>query len=117
MNTRLQVEHTVTEEVYNIDIVKEQINISSGKQIALKHEEIKKKGFLIIGLSSNCKTPISNYDEKSPLVLIVGAEDKGISLLTQKKCDYLLTIPLKGKTSSLNASVATAITLYHLTKK
>ena len=32
MNTRLQVEHTVTEEVYNIDIVKEQINISSGKK-------------------------------------------------------------------------------------
>ena len=30
MNTRLQVEHTITEEVYNIDIVKEQINISSG---------------------------------------------------------------------------------------
>ena len=32
MNTRLQVEHTITEEVYNIDIVKEQINISSGKK-------------------------------------------------------------------------------------
>ena len=33
MNTRLQVEHTITEEVYNIDIVKEQINISSGKNL------------------------------------------------------------------------------------
>ena len=44
MNTRLQVEHTVTEEVYNIDIVKEQINISSGKQTVFKQEEIKKKG-------------------------------------------------------------------------
>ena len=31
-NTRLRVEHTVTEEVYNVDIVKEQINISSGKK-------------------------------------------------------------------------------------
>ena len=46
MNTRLQVEHTVTEEVYNIDIVKEQINISSGKEISLKQNEIKKKGTL-----------------------------------------------------------------------
>ena len=80
-------------------------------------DEIKKKGFLTVGLSSNCNTPILNFKEKSPLVLIVGAEDKGISLLTQKKCDYLLTIPLKGETSSLNASVAAAISLFHLTTK
>jgi len=51
------------------------------------------------------------------LVVIVGSEDKGISLLTQKKCDFLLNIPLKGKTSSLNASVAAAISLFHLTSK
>ena len=42
MNTRLQVEHTVTEQVYNIDIVKEQINSSSGKKISVKQNEIKK---------------------------------------------------------------------------
>jgi 23S rRNA (guanosine2251-2'-O)-methyltransferase len=53
--------------------------------------------------------------KKTPLVVIVGAEDKGISLLTQKKCDFLVKIPLKGKTSSLNASVAAAISLFHLT--
>ena len=80
-------------------------------------EELKKKGFLIIGLSGDGHLPISSFNEKSPLVLIVGAEDKGISLLTQKKCDYLLKIPLKGKTSSLNASVAAAISLFHLTTK
>ena len=43
MNTRLQVEHTVTEEVYNIDIVKEQINISSGKKYLLNRMKLKKK--------------------------------------------------------------------------
>ena len=46
-----------------------------------------------------------------------GSENKGISLLTQKKCDFLLSIPLKGKTSSLNASVAAAISLFQLTGK
>ncbi|MDA9728839.1 23S rRNA (guanosine(2251)-2'-O)-methyltransferase RlmB [Prochlorococcus sp. AH-736-N17] len=79
--------------------------------------ELKKNGYLVIGLSGDGQTPISNFHEKMPLVLIVGAEDKGISLLTQKKCDYLLSIPLKGKTSSLNASVAAAISLFHLTNK
>jgi len=51
------------------------------------------------------------------LVVVVGSEDKGISLLTQKKCDFILRISLKGKTSSLNASVAAAISLFHLTGK
>ena len=57
-----------------------------------------------------------SFMKKTPLVVIVGAEDKGISLLTQKKCDFLIKIPLKGKTSSLNASVAAAISLFHLTR-
>ena len=80
-------------------------------------EELKKKGFIIVGLSEDGLLSISKFREKTPLVLIVGSEDKGISLLTQKKCDFLLRIPLKGKTSSLNASVAAAISIFHLTSK
>ena len=80
-------------------------------------ENLKTNGFLVIGLSGDGQLSISKFREKTPLVLVVGAEDKGISLLTQKKCDFLLSIPLKGKTSSLNASVAAAISLFHLTSK
>ena len=80
-------------------------------------EELKINGFLVVGLSGDGQLSLSNFLEKAPLVVIVGSEDKGISLLTQKKCDYLLSIPLKGKTSSLNASVAAAISLFHLTSK
>ena len=80
-------------------------------------EELKKNGFLIIGLSGDSQSSISKFREKTSLVVVVGSEDKGISLLTQKKCDFLLSIPLKGKTSSLNASVAAAISLFHLTSK
>jgi len=78
-------------------------------------EEMKKHGFLVMGLSGDGQLSISKFHEKTPLVVIIGAEDKGISLLTQKKCDFLVKIPLKGKTSSLNASVAAAISLFHLT--
>ena len=78
-------------------------------------EELKKNGFLAIGLSGEGQLSITKFHEKTPLVVIVGAEDKGISLITQKKCDFLLKIPLKGKTSSLNASVAADISLFHLT--
>jgi len=80
-------------------------------------EELKEKGFIIVGLSGEGQLSISKFLEKAPLVVIVGSEDKGISLITQKKCDFLLNIPLKGKTSSLNASVAAAISLFHLTSR
>ena len=80
-------------------------------------EDLKKNGFLVVGLTGDGQLSISKFNEKTPLVVIVGSEDKGISLLTQKKCDFLLRIPLKGKTSSLNASVAAAISLFHFTSK
>ena len=80
-------------------------------------EALKKNGFLVIGLSGDGQLSISRFNEKTPLVVVVGSEDKGISLLTQKKCDFILRISLKGKTSSLNASVAAAISLFHLTGK
>ena len=80
-------------------------------------DELKRIGFLTVGLSGDAQLPISKFHENSPLVVIVGSEDKGISLLTQKKCDFLVKIPLRGKTSSLNASVAAAISLFYITNK
>jgi len=78
---------------------------------------LKNSGFLVIGLSGEGQLSISKFQGKSPLAVVVGSEDRGISVLTQKKCDSLLKIPLKGKTSSLNASVAAAISLFYLTNK
>ena len=95
----------------------EHLHVSRVVNLNRALEELKNNGFIIIGLSGDAQLSISNFDEKTPMVVIIGSEDKGISLLTQKKCDFLLRIPLKGKTSSLNASVAAAISLFHLTNK
>ncbi len=95
----------------------EHLHVSRVVNLNRALEELKKNGFLVVGLSGDGQLSISNFLEKAPMVVIIGSEDKGISLLTQKKCDYLLSIPLKGKTSSLNASVAAAISLFHLTSK
>ena len=48
-------------------------------------DELKKNGFLILGLSGDGHVPISKFDQKAPLVVVVGAENKGISLLNSKK--------------------------------
>ena len=95
----------------------EHLSVSRVVNLNRSLDELKAKGFLVIGLSGDGQLSISKFNEKTPLVVVIGAEDKGISLLTQKKCDFLLRIPLKGKTPSLNASVAAAISLFYLTSK
>jgi 23S rRNA (guanosine2251-2'-O)-methyltransferase len=95
----------------------EHIHVSRVVNLNRALEELKRNGYLVVGLSGDAQLSISNFQEKAPLVVVVGSEDKGISLLTQKKCDFILSISLKGKTSSLNASVAAAISLFHFTGK
>jgi len=95
----------------------EHLHVSRVVNLNRALEELKKNGFLVVGLTGDGQISISNFQEKAPLVVVVGSEDKGISLLTQKKCDFILHISLKGKTSSLNASVAAAISLFHLKGK
>jgi len=95
----------------------EHLHVSRVVNLNRALEELKRNGFLVVGLSGDGQTSISNFQEKAPLVVVVGSDYKGISFLNQKKCDFLLSIPLKGKTSSLNASVAAAISLFHLTGK
>lgn len=91
----------------------ENIPISRVVNLNRTLEELKNEGFIVVGLSSESSVDISTYSEESPIAIVIGSENKGLSLLTQRNCDFLLRIPLKGKTSSLNASVAAAISFYH----
>ena len=60
-------------------------------------DELKKKGFIIIGLSGDGQVPISEFKEKAPFLVIVGSENKGISLLVQKNVIIYLKFLLKVK--------------------
>jgi 23S rRNA (guanosine2251-2'-O)-methyltransferase len=77
-------------------------------------EKLKEEGFWIYGTSAHTGNPLHKVDFKGAIGLVIGSEGEGLSLLTQKKCDLLVEIPLTGKTPSLNASVATAIALYEV---
>ena len=95
----------------------ENIEVSRVVNLNRALSELKDNGFTIVGLSANASESITEFNLKVPLVIVIGSENKGLSLLTQKNCDYLLRIPLFGKTSSLNASVAAAISIFQLSKK
>lgn len=77
-------------------------------------EELKAAGFWVYGTASNASQPLHTSKFSGPIVLVVGAEGEGLSLLTQRCCDVLVSIPLPGNTPSLNASVAAGIALYEI---
>ena len=79
-------------------------------------EKLKDEGYTVVGLASEGPTTLSEIKFHGPLVVVVGSEDKGISLITRRLCDQLVRIPLKGVTTSLNASVATSIFLYEIAR-
>ena len=79
-------------------------------------EKLKNEGYTVIGLAEEGPSTLSEVKFQGPLVVVVGSEDKGISLITRRLCDQLVRIPLKGVTTSLNASVATSIFLYEVAR-
>jgi 23S rRNA (guanosine2251-2'-O)-methyltransferase len=77
-------------------------------------EELKEAGFWIYGTAASGSEPLHTINFSGPIVLVIGAEGEGLSMLTQRSCDVLVSIPLQGKTPSLNASVAAGMALYEI---
>lgn len=77
-------------------------------------EQLKSAGFWIYGLAATASQPLPTVEFQGAVVLVVGAEGSGLSLLTQRYCDFLVSVPLQGKTPSLNASVAAGMGLYEI---
>jgi 23S rRNA (guanosine2251-2'-O)-methyltransferase len=77
-------------------------------------EELKEAGFWIYGTAADASQSVETINFSGPTVLVVGGEADGLSLLIQRGCDGLVSIPLRGKTSSLNVSVATGMALYEI---
>ncbi len=80
-------------------------------------EDLKNAGFWIYGAAATAAEPIDTVKFHSATVLVVGSEGDGLSLLTQQRCDVLVSIPLRGKTPSLNASVAAGMALYEVSRQ
>ena len=74
-------------------------------------EEAKEEGFWVIGLSEHATEKFHTARLDSPIALVIGNEESGMRQLTEKLCDYTLSIPGQGPLVSLNAATAAAVTL------
>tara|TARA_Y100001968_G_scaffold50564_1_gene41249 strand:+ start:23338 stop:24591 length:1254 start_codon:yes stop_codon:yes gene_type:complete len=78
--------------------------------------KLKDQGYKVIGLAEEGESTLREVSFDGPLVVVIGSEDKGISLVTRRHCDQLVRIPLRGITTSLNASIATSVVLYEIAR-
>ena len=76
-------------------------------------EEMQKKGIWVYGLSMEGED-YENVRFQGGTALVIGAEGEGISRLTADKCDQVISLPIRGKIDSLNASVAAGIMMYRV---
>ena len=74
--------------------------------------DLKKRGVWIFGTAANGTTSLYDADLKGPAAIVIGREGDGMSRLVTESCDFLVSIPMRGKLNSLNASAAAAILLY-----
>ena len=79
-------------------------------------ETLKNNGYWVYALEAGDED-IYAQDFSGNVALVVGGEDSGVKRLTKEKCDKVVSLPLKGKVNSLNASVALGIAAYEVLRK
>ena len=75
-------------------------------------EKLQKRGLWVVGTAGEADQEIYQQDLRGPLVLVMGAEGKGMRRLTREHCDFLVKLPMAGSVSSLNVSVAAGVCLF-----
>ena len=96
----------------------EHLPICRVTNLARSIELLKQSGFWIYGLASDeAGKPLYKADLTGSIVLVVGSEGEGLRQRTRELCDFLLTIPMGGVVSSLNAASASAVALFEVVRQ
>lgn len=95
----------------------EHMKIARVTNISDAINELKEAGLWICGTHINTEKYYYEQDFKGPIGIVIGNEGKGMSEKVTKNCDFLVKIPMKGKVTSLNASVSTGIIIYEAVKQ
>jgi 23S rRNA (guanosine2251-2'-O)-methyltransferase len=80
-------------------------------------KDLKKQSVWVFGTAADGNTTLYKADLKGPAAIVIGNEGEGMTRLVTENCDFLVSIPMQGKISSLNASAAAAILLYEAVRQ
>lgn len=95
----------------------EHMKISRVNNLAETMKTLKEKGLWIIGTDMNTDVSYDKQDYTGDIAIVIGSEGFGMSKIVKENCDFLIKIPMKGKISSLNASVSAGIVIYEALKQ
>jgi 23S rRNA (guanosine2251-2'-O)-methyltransferase len=95
----------------------EHLPVAKVTNIARTLEDLKAKGLWMVGLDERGKQNYDEVDYKMNCAIVLGTEGKGLHDLVARKCDFLVSIPMLGKVSSLNVSVAAGVVLYEVVRQ
>ena len=80
-------------------------------------KELKERGVWVYGTAADGANGLWNTDFKGSMALVIGSEGEGMGRLVKETCDFVVSLPMKGKVSSLNASAAAAIVMYEVLRQ
>ena len=80
-------------------------------------EELKAAGLWVYGSAADGASGMWETDLRGPIALVIGSEGDGIGRLVAEKCDFMVSIPMRGKVSSLNASAAASVLIYEVLRQ
>ena len=80
-------------------------------------QQLKEEGLWVFGADAAGGTRLYDADLKGPAAIVIGSEGSGMGRLVAERCDFLVSIPMRGKLNSLNASAAAAILLYEAVRQ
>ncbi len=95
----------------------ETVKVAEVTNLTQTLNNLKTKGYWVFGADADNAQDYRTFDYDVPLVLVIGSEGKGISRLVKEQCDKMISLPMVGSVSSLNASVACGILLYQIHQK
>jgi 23S rRNA (guanosine2251-2'-O)-methyltransferase len=95
----------------------EYLPVARAANVARLVEDLKGRGIWTVGTDADANIDYTEWDWTQPCALLFGGEGSGLRRLVRERCDALVRIPLHGRISSLNVSVAAGIVLYEAVRQ
>lgn len=95
----------------------EHIGIARVTNLAASIEWLKEQGVWVFGADADGDKSLYDADFAGATAIVIGSEGNGLSRIVRGKCDFIVSIPMKGRVNSLNASAAAAVLLYEAVRK
>ena len=80
-------------------------------------KELKDRGLWVYGTAADGQSDLWHTDFTGNVALVIGSEGDGMGRLVRESCDFIVSLPMKGQVSSLNASAAAAIVMYEVLRQ